>query len=115
RVLVVDDNADALLMLEALLGLEGYEVRGAGDGESALALLDAFVPDVALLDIGLPGMSGYELAARLRADARSARTRLVALTGWGREEDRARAHAAGFDAHLTKPVDPAMLLRLVAD
>ncbi len=114
RVLAVDDNADALLMLEALLGLEGYEVRGAGDGESALALIDEFVPDIALLDIGLPGMSGYELAARLRADPRTARARLIALTGWGRDEDRSRAHAVGFDAHLTKPVDPPVLLRLIA-
>ena len=113
-MLAVDDNADALLMLEALLGLEGYEVRGAGDGESALALIDEFVPDIALLDIGLPGMSGYELAARLRADPRTARARLIALTGWGRDEDRARAHAVGFDAHLTKPVDPPVLLRLIA-
>src|SRR6185369_11159115 len=81
RILLVDDNRDALEMLGALLRDAGHEVRDACDGPSALARIDAFVPEIALLDIGLPGMDGYELASRLRADPRCASTRLIALTG----------------------------------
>ncbi|AXK73390.1 response regulator [Lysobacter sp. TY2-98] len=114
RVLVVDDNTDAALMLAALLELDGHDVRSAGSGDDALAVVDDFVPDIAFLDLGMPGMSGFELAGRLRADPRTATTRLIALTGWGRDEDRDRTQAAGFDAHLTKPVDPAALLGLLA-
>ncbi len=91
RILVVDDNADAASTLAELLQLVGYEVRCAGAGEAALALLDDYVPDLALLDIGLPGMDGYQLARLLRADPRMAGARLVALTGYGRDNDRARA------------------------
>ncbi|WP_133501039.1 ATP-binding protein [Cognatilysobacter terrigena] len=114
RVLVVDDNADAAMTLTALLELGGHDVRSAGSGQGALALIDDFAPEVAFLDLGMPGMSGYELAGHLRADPRTASTRLVALTGWGRDEDRDRTRAAGFDAHLTKPVDPTALLALLA-
>ncbi|GAB2503797.1 ATP-binding protein [Lysobacter humi (ex Lee et al. 2017)] len=113
RVLVVDDNEDAAQTLATLLGFDGHAVRCAGDGPAALAHLDGFEPDIAFLDIGLPGMSGYELAARLRARPGGAGMRLVALTGWGREEDRDRARDAGFDHHLTKPVDPQALLALL--
>jgi CheY-like chemotaxis protein len=114
RVLVVDDNADAARTLAALLELDGHDVRTAFSGDDALALLDGFAPELAFLDLGLPGMSGYELAERMRADARSTATRLVALTGWGREEDRHRTREAGFDAHLTKPVDPSAVLALLS-
>ncbi|GAB1594785.1 ATP-binding protein [Lysobacter claricitrinus] len=114
RVLVVDDNTDAALTLTAFLELDGHDVRSAASGAAALDVIEQFVPDIAFLDLGMPGMSGYELAGHLRADARMAATRLVALTGWGRSEDRDRTREAGFHAHLTKPVDPAALLALLA-
>ncbi|HEX6703242.1 MAG TPA: ATP-binding protein [Albitalea sp.] len=104
RVLLVDDNADAAEMLGELLRDAGLDVCIAADGPAALAALDSFSPDLALLDIGLPGMDGYELAGRLRADARVQGLRIVALTGYGREPDRARALATHFDEHLVKPV-----------
>jgi signal transduction histidine kinase/ActR/RegA family two-component response regulator len=104
RVLVVDDNADAADTISELLRDAGHEVCVAADGPAALAALDSFVPELALLDIGLPGMDGYELASRLRADRRAGGLRIVALTGYGREPDRARALATHFDEHLVKPV-----------
>ena len=113
RILVVDDNADAASTLADLLQMVGYEVRCAGDGEAALALLEDYVPDLALLDIGLPGMDGYQLARRLRADPRMAKARLVALTGYGRDNDRARALQARFDEHLVKPVMADRLLEVL--
>jgi signal transduction histidine kinase/DNA-binding response OmpR family regulator len=113
RILVVDDNRDALEMLGALLRDAGHEVRDAPDGAAALKVLDGFVPDLALLDIGLPGMDGYELAGRLRADPRCAGTRLVALTGYGRQPDRERAFAANFDEHLVKPIGADVLLDVI--
>jgi signal transduction histidine kinase/CheY-like chemotaxis protein len=106
RILVVDDNRDAADMLNNLLTANGHWVQVAYDGEAALREAAAFQPQIGLLDIGMPGMDGYELAARLRRDARLAGLFLVAITGWGQEEDRRRALAAGFDAHLTKPADP---------
>jgi signal transduction histidine kinase len=109
RVLVVDDNQDAAESLAMLLDHVGYEVRAAEDGQAALASLDGFAPDLAILDIGLPGMDGYELARRLKADPRVPGLRLVALTGYGRENDRARALAADFHEHLVKPIEPNRL------
>jgi signal transduction histidine kinase/ActR/RegA family two-component response regulator/HAMP domain-containing protein len=114
RVLLVDDNADAAETAAALLQASGHEVRTAIDGPSALQLLDDFTPQIALLDIGLPGMDGYELASRLRADPRLAGMHLVALTGYGRDLDRARALATYFDEHLVKPVSAERLLDTVA-
>jgi len=114
RILLVDDNVDAAEMLCLLLREAGHEVCTASDGVAALASLDHFVPDLALLDIGLPGMDGYELAGRLRADARLAGLPLVALTGYGREPDRVRALATCFDEHLVKPVVGERLLEVVA-
>ncbi len=114
RVLVVDDNADAADMLGELLRHAGYEVIIASDGPAALAALDSFAPELALLDIGLPGMDGYELAGRLRSDPRAPRLRLVALTGYGRDPDRARALATHFDEHLVKPVTAERLLEVAA-
>jgi len=105
KVLVVDDNVDAAQMLATLLEMNGYEVGVAYDGRSALASAVQAPPDVALLDIGLPDYNGYELARRLRALPAGLRTTLIAATGWGQEKDRTLALAAGFDHHLTKPID----------
>ena len=109
RVLVVDDNADSAESLSLLLELLGYEVRTAHDGEQALEEADRFRPDLVLMDIGMPRMDGYEAARRLRQAAWAADVRLVALTGWGQDEDRRRSEEAGFDDHLIKPVDPTAL------
>lgn len=113
RIMVVDDNADAVDSLAVLLGLEGHDVRVARDGPSAVELAREFVPEVALLDIGLPGMSGFDVARALRADERTARCVLIALTGWGQDADRKRSHDAGFDHHLVKPLDIEMLNRVL--
>jgi PAS domain S-box-containing protein len=106
RVLVVDDNADSADSLAMALRLAGHEVRVAYRARAALALAHAFRPEVAILDIGIPDMSGYELARALRAEEWAVGLRLVALTGWGQDDDRRRAQEAGFDAHLTKPAEP---------
>ncbi|MBS0447034.1 MAG: response regulator [Proteobacteria bacterium] len=109
RVLVVDDNVDAAASLADLLALWGYDVVVAHDGPSAIQHLDGRAVDMALLDIGLPVMDGYELAERIRATAAGRAIRLIALTGYGQPADRRRSHACGFDAHLVKPVDPEAL------
>ena len=109
RVLVVDDNRDAAETLAMVLHLSGHEVLQAHDGPAALASVARFRPDLVLLDIGMPGMNGYEVAHRLRQMPDTATTVLAALTGWGQREDKQRALAAGFDHHLTKPVDGEQL------
>jgi signal transduction histidine kinase/CheY-like chemotaxis protein len=114
RVLVVDDNVDAAQSLAVLLNLWGHEVCTAHDGTVALEAAQAWRPEVVLLDIGLPGMDGYEVARRLRALQCPARPLLIALTGHAREEDRRRSQDAGFDRHLVKPVDPEILEVLLA-
>lgn len=114
RVLVVDDNVDAADSLATLLRLSGHEVRVAHDGAAALAVVRDYRPDIAFLDIGMPGMDGYEVARRLRAQPGLERALLVALTGWGSPEDRRRTTDAGFDHHLVKPVEPAVLESLLA-
>jgi CheY-like chemotaxis protein len=103
--LVVDDNPDAAESLAFLLGLEGYTVATAGDGVAALAEAAKFNPHVVLLDIGMPEMDGYEVARQLRAQEAAQPMVLIAVTGYGQPEDRARAEAAGFTDHLTKPVE----------
>ncbi len=113
RVLLVDDNVDAAESLAMLLRLWGHEVAVAHDGPAALRAAAAQRPQVALLDIGLPGMDGYELARRLRSQTGLGPVVLVALTGWGQDEDRRRSHEAGFDHHLTKPVELAALQELL--
>lgn len=107
RVLVVDDNVDAAETLVMFLALAGHETRMAHDGHQAIEVARSFLPQVALLDIGLPGMSGLDVARRFRADAALAGAFLVALTGWGTEDDKRTCLEAGFDLHLTKPVDVA--------
>ncbi len=109
KVLLVDDNVDAAETLSLVLGMAGCETRMLHEGTGVLAAARDFAPDAVLLDIGLPGMNGYEVAAQLRSDPRFARTLLVAITGWGTEQDRRRSQEAGFDHHLTKPVDLADL------
>jgi PAS domain S-box-containing protein len=105
KVLLVDDNVDAAETLGIVLEMAGSQVRTVHDGPSVLPAAREFDPDVVLLDIGLPGMNGYEVAAQLRQQPRFRHTLLVAITGWGGEQDRRRAQEAGFDHHLTKPVD----------
>lgn len=112
RVLVVDDNADAAESLAMLLEVNGDDVRVAYDGEEALETEGRFLPDVILLDIGMPKLSGYDVARRIR-DARGAKVLIVAITGWGQEDDRRRAREAGFDHHFTKPVDYQALLDVI--
>ena len=114
RILVVDDNVDAATSLARLLSrLMGQEVRVAHDGPAALEVAGAFRPELVLLDIGMPGMDGHEVARRLRGRPEFERTMLVALTGWGQEADRRRSREAGFDHHLVKPVDPGALRELL--
>lgn len=110
RILVVDDNADAAEVLAAALDMSGHDVRVALDGPSALEAETAFRPEVVLLDIGLPGMDGYEVGRRLKAMRGHDGIVLVALTGYGQEEDRRRARDAGFDHHLVKPITPEAIL-----
>lgn len=112
-VLVVDDNEDAGRMLALLLREQGWTVRVAHDPVAALAAVDAAMPTLALLDIGLPGRSGHELASDIRARPGGDRVKLVAITGWGQEADRERSRKAGFDRHLVKPVDPESLLQVI--
>jgi PAS domain S-box-containing protein len=114
RVLVVDDNHDAADSLALLLRLAGQEVRVAYDGPSALAAAREFAPALVLLDIGMPGMDGYEVARRLRQLPGQERVLLAALTGWGQEEDRRRSLEAGFDRHLVKPLEPEELQEVLA-
>ena len=113
RILLVDDNEDALEMLELLLSGAGHEVCIATCGADALRKAAVFEPEIAILDIGLPAMDGYELASRLRAQMGSDAPRLVALSGYGQESDRARSRAAGFQLHLVKPLDASTLLDLI--
>lgn len=110
RVLIVDDNTDAAEMLADLMRTAGHEVRVAHDGRQAMALLDNFVPEVAVLDIGLPVMDGYELAGRMRRRLANTPVRLIALTGYGQRRDRERSRAAGFSRHFVKPVNTTLLL-----
>jgi signal transduction histidine kinase/CheY-like chemotaxis protein len=115
RILVADDNKDAADSLAMLLEMAGHEVRVAHNGRAALALAQAFRPNTALLDIGMPDLTGYEVAKELRREPWGADIRLIALTGWGKDSDRQRARDAGFNHHVTKPVDPVALEALMSD
>jgi CheY-like chemotaxis protein len=114
RVLVVDDNRDAAESLGIVLQLGGYDVATAFNGADALAVAARERPSAAIVDIGMPGMSGYEVARRMRLEAWGRKAVLIALTGWGQDHDKQAARAAGFDAHLTKPVAPEELARVLA-
>jgi CheY-like chemotaxis protein len=115
RILVVDDNVDAADSLTVLLRLMGNDVRTAHDGPAALAAAQTYRPDVVLLDLGLPGMSGYEVCRRLREGHFATGPLVVALTGYGKDEDRRRTREAGFDRHLVKPVNPDELREVLAE
>jgi CheY-like chemotaxis protein len=114
RILVVEDNFDAAELLAEYVGALGHEVTVAHDGPAALAAAERVRPDIVLLDIGLPGMDGYEVGTRLRRDTAAAPV-LIALTGYGQDEDRKRSRDIGFAHHLTKPFEPAELERLLAE
>jgi CheY-like chemotaxis protein len=114
RVLVVDDNQDAAITLAELIRMMDSETEVAHDGASAVAAVSRFQPDIVLLDIGLPDINGYEVARRIRALPGLVQPRLIALTGWGQEQDKRMAEQAGFDEHWTKPVDPLRLQELAA-
>jgi PAS domain S-box-containing protein len=114
RILVVDDNEDAAQSLGILLELAGHELHLAHDGEQAVAMARQLQPDIALVDIGLPKLNGYGVAQSIRAAPGGEHMVLIALTGWGQDEDKRRALAAGFDFHLTKPVDPEQVAALIA-
>jgi CheY-like chemotaxis protein len=113
RVLVADDNIDAAESLQMLLQFAGHEVHVASDGLLALAAAESLRPHVVLLDLGMPGLTGVEVARRIRATAWGRAMVLVALTGWGQEEDRRLTREAGFDHHLTKPVHPDEIEELI--
>jgi signal transduction histidine kinase/CheY-like chemotaxis protein len=113
RVLIADDNRDAAESLAMLLQMHGHTVTLAHDGRQALAAIETSRPDVALLDIGMPHLDGYEVARRVRGDTRCRQVLLIAVTGWGQEQDKTRAMAAGFDLHFTKPVEPQRLIELL--
>lgn len=114
RILIADDNVEGGLLLRALLEQRGHEVAVAVSGEDALRVAKEFQPQVGMLDIGMPGMTGYELVEHLRRDPDHRDMFLVAVTGWGLQEDRRQAIEAGFDAHVTKPADPDELQVLLA-
>jgi CheY-like chemotaxis protein len=114
-ILIVDDNEDAAAMLAEYVKSLGYRVRTAHDGPAALKIAFDAPPDIALLDIGLPVMDGYELATRLRELAMGPQMKLIAVTGYGQAEDRKRSRESGFDAHLVKPVDLDVLAELIEE
>lgn len=112
RVLVADDDADTVSTLKLLLEEDGHEVRGAYDGAAVLEAADRFKPDIVLLDIGMPKLTGYEVARELRSRYGKG-LMLIAVTAWGRDKDRSMAQVAGFDYHLPKPCSPHVLLALI--
>lgn len=115
RILVVDDNADSALSMGMMLSMMGHETRTAHDGEAAVSTAEAFRPHVVLLDIGLPKLNGYEVAQRIRQEKWGESMFLVAVTGWGQDEDRQRSEDVGMNLHMVKPVEPTALDRLLAE
>ena len=115
RILVVDDLRDSADSLAMMLKTKGHEVRTAYDGVEAIEAAREFRPEVVLLDIGMPRLDGYEAARRIREECRDERLVLIAITGWGHDENRAKTREAGFDHHLVKPVEPAALTKLLAE
>lgn len=115
RILVVDDNHDSALSLAMMLSIMGHETRTAHDGESAVQTAESFLPEVMLLDIGLPKLNGYEVAQRIRQQPWGTSMYLIAVTGWGQDEDRQRSSEVGLNVHMVKPVEPAALEKLLSD
>jgi CheY-like chemotaxis protein len=113
RILVADDNRDAGDTLAMLLRLDGHEVHVATDGLEAIEMFKEVQPDVVILDIGMPGLSGHEVARRIRDQCGERAVTLIAVTGWGQKADKDRAAASGFDHHFTKPVEPTVLSALL--
>jgi len=113
RILIADDNLDAAESLQLWLQLSGHEVQIAASGVAALELAATFLPEVALLDLGMPGLNGFDVARRIRKAPWGKSMVLIALTGWGQEEDRRRTAEAGFDHHLTKPIPPDTIEELI--
>jgi CheY-like chemotaxis protein len=114
RILVVDDNRDNADSLSMMLKMMGNETQTAYDGEEAVAVAVEFLPNVVLLDIGLPKLTGYEVCRRIREQPGGKELVIIAQTGWGQEDDRQRTHEVGFDHHMVKPVDPQALMKLLA-
>jgi CheY-like chemotaxis protein len=114
KILVVDDNLDSAASLGRLLQLLGQEVHQAHDGVDAIDAADEFQPDVVLMDIGLPKLNGYDAGREIRLRAGSRALTIIAVTGWGQDEDKQRAAAAGFDGHFTKPIDATQLQAMLA-
>ena len=114
RIVVADDNEDSAQSFAMLLSFSGHEVRIARDGAEALDAVRDFRPDIAFLDIGMPGLTGYEVAQAVRAEPWGQEVTLIAVTGWGQTDDRLRASTAGFDRHLLKPIDPEEVDRLLS-
>ena len=115
RILVVDDNEDAAITLAMLLQLKGSDTRLAHDGLDAIEQAEAFRPDVILLDIGLPKMDGYDACRAIRRQPWGSAITMIALTGWGQDDDRRKSMEAGFDLHLVKPVAPATLMKMLVE
>ena len=115
RVLVVDDNEDSAESLTVLLRLKGHIVESRHDGRDAVETAELFRPDVILLDLGMPGLSGYEVCREIRKQPWGSEMLLIAQTGWGQDQDRQRTKEAGFDGHLTKPINLARLEKILSD
>ena len=113
RILIAEDNQDSADSLKMLLEALGYEAHLAHDGESAVRAADALRPDAILMDIGLPGLNGYDAVRRIRTNSSGQGVLIIALTGWGQESDRARSAEVGIDHHLVKPLDLAVLQQLL--
>lgn len=114
RILIADDNRDTADSLAMYLTIKGHDTSTAYDGEQAIAAADAIRPNVVLLDIGMPKLNGYEVCRRIREQPWGRGTLIVALTGWGQNQDQGRTEEAGFDRHMVKPVEPAALVKLLA-
>lgn len=114
RILVVDDDADSAESLAKLIQLLGYETKAVFRGSEAIEEVESFLPDMALIDIGMPDLNGYETVQRIRQKRGSAHIILVAVTGWSRDEDKRRAYESGFDLHIAKPMDEKTLRELLA-